>query len=475
MSSTPKPSRLIDRDREWSELIRLWNTPRPELVTVLGRRRVGKSYVLGQFLEHHHGVYYQATRLTATEQLRAFCDAIGAAFRDAGLPAGVTFQSWTAVFDFLASRAGQEPMLVVLDEFPYLVEAYPALPSLLQTAWDHQFARTKIKVVLSGSYVSAMKRLADADQPLFGRRTATLPMAPFPYMDAARFLPGHTPRDQALAYGIFGGMPGYLALLDPGLTLAENVQSQIVSPMGRLHDEATHVLDAFLGDAGVHYSILNAVADGYHTWAKLTTRVGKTSASLSRPLDWLREMEILRQDFPATVRPGVATKLARYVVQDPYLRFWHRIMAPIISSGATAVRTPAALWKSSVAPMLDDYMGGVFEEMCRQYVWRSERLPFVPTRVGAWWDRSGTTDVDMVAYDTQGNVLIGECKWGAGRAEDLRQLRERGALVCQEIGEVKRVYYALFTGRARQDAALDRPLAAEDCFRVTLEDLYRTA
>lgn len=467
-----KPSRLVDRDLEWAELSRLWSSPHPELTTVLGRRRVGKSYLLSQFLEHHRGVYYQARRLTEAEQLRAFSATIGEAFKDPALAAGLSFDDWTTLFEYLARTLKNERAMIVLDEFPYLAESSPALPSLIQLFWDQHFANTKIKLVLSGSYVSAMKRLSDVDQPLFGRRTSTLPIAPFSYADAAKFFPNYDPRDCAMAYGIFGGIAGHLALLDPNRTLPENVQSQIISPMGRLHDAASHVLDAFLGEAAVHYSILDAIASGHQTWAKITATVGKNSASLSRPLDWLRDMEIISRAEPVTVRPGTGTKLARYILHDHYLRFWHRIMAPIISSGATSIRRPSAIWSTQVAGAVDDYMGSVFEDICRQYIWRTETLPFMPTRVGAWWDKTGTNDIDVVAYDEQGNVFLGECKWGAGRAQDVLRLKERAPLALRELNKVKHVYYGLFTGRVRRDVALDRVLASENCMRITIDQLY---
>lgn len=467
-----KPRHLIDRDLEWEELSRLWDSPRPELVTVLGRRRVGKSYLLGQFLERHHGVYYQATRLTEAEQLRALSIAIGDALGDSALSAGSTFESWTNLLDYLARRLYKERALIILDEFPYLVEASPALPSLLQSFWDRQLASTKIKVVLSGSYVSAMKRLSDVDQPLFGRRTSTLPIAPFSYADAAQFFPRYSARDKAMAYGIFGGVAGHLALLDSNRSLADNVQSNIISPMGRLHDEASHVLDAFLGDAAVHYSVLDAIASGNQTWAKITTIIGKNSASLSRPLDWLEGMDIIDREEPITATAGGNPKLARYVLHDHYLRFWHRIMAPIIRSGATSMRSPSAIWSTQVAGAVDDHMGSVFEDMCRQFVWRTQTLPFTPIRVGRWWDNKGTNDIDVVAYDERGNVLFGECKWGAGRAQDVAWLKERAEPVLRELKKVHRVYYALFTGRTRRDISLDRALTAHDCMRIPIEDMY---
>lgn len=224
-----KPAELFDRDAEWGTLAGLWQKPRPDLVFVAGRRRVGKSFLLTRFAEQVGGIYYQATRRTEAEQLAGLTRIIGERFGDSALQRGIAFPSWEDLFGYVRDRAAGQPFLLVLDEFPYLAETAPALPSVIQSLWDHDWRGTQLKLVLSGSYITAMNRLEHVDQPLYGRRTAKLLVSPFGFADAARFVPNFELRDQLVAYGVFGNLPGNLALLDPSRTLGENVAETLLT------------------------------------------------------------------------------------------------------------------------------------------------------------------------------------------------------------------------------------------------------
>ena len=156
---------MVDRDREWDELQRAMQSDGPELVFMVGRRRVGKSFLLARFAQQAGGLYYQATRRTEAEQLDKLTKIIGEHFDDSALRR-VTFPDWEALFGYVTERAKGSPFLLVLDEFPYLADAAPALPSILQALWDHSWPGSRIKVVLSGSHITTMRRLEAADQPL---------------------------------------------------------------------------------------------------------------------------------------------------------------------------------------------------------------------------------------------------------------------------------------------------------------------
>lgn len=266
-----KPAGLVDREAEWKELAALWHSPRPELVFVLGRRRVGKSFVLGPLARAAGGLYYQASKRTENEQLLNLSQVIGSVFNDPTLQRGVPFPSWEALLDDLTDRVRRQPLLVVLDEFPYLAAAAPGLTSLIQRYWDHQWSKLPIKLILSGSHITAMQQLEEGDQPLYGRRTARISMQPFSYRQLAEFVPDYSAEDLLRAYGIFGSLPGHLALLHPHVDLAANVARIVLHPNGRLFDDAQHMLDAFLADAVVHYSIVEAIARGERTWSRIGT------------------------------------------------------------------------------------------------------------------------------------------------------------------------------------------------------------
>ena len=468
---TSKPADVFDRDLDWSTLATLWGKRRPDLVFAVGRRRVGQSFLLSRFAREVGGIYYQATRRTEAEQLGSLSRVIGEHFGDAALRHGVVFPSWEDLFGYLTTRADGDPFLLVLEEFPYLAAAAPALPSIIQSLWDHQWSRTRMKLVLSGSYITAMNRLEEMDQPLYGRRTGKLMIKPFSFADAARFMPAYGVRDQLVGYGLFGHLPGHLALLEPDRPLRENVAEAMLTPTGRLVDEAEHMLDAFTGEAHVHYSIIEAIAAGEQTWSGITKRVGRSGGSLLRPLQWLEEMQVIARVVPATENTPRKSKRAIYRIVDPYVAFWHRSVARLVNSGSLGLVPPERLWDDVVAPDLDDYMGPVFEEVCRDFVRQTDRLPFSPLRVGEWWDATSQNQVDVVAVGARGELLVGECKWGRVTAAHLATLRGRAQMVAAELGKVQRVHAALFTARGEADDEVMREAAAGTVLLFTAEDL----
>lgn len=468
----PKPRPLIDRDAEWAELARVWESDRPELGIVVGRRRAGKSFLLGRFVAPHGGLYYQATKQTSREQLAVLTRILAQHFADPGLAYGSGLPDWRSVLEYLRAKAGQAPLMIVLDEFPYLAEADPSLPSVIQAWWDHEAGASRCKLILSGSYISAMRRLTEADQPLYGRRTAGLNVRPFTYREAAEFVPDYSARDRLTTYALFGGLPGNLALLDPKATLVENAVRHLLAPTSRLFDDGERLLDAFVADAAVHYSILRAIAGGEQTFSKIANRVGRQTSSISRPLAWLEEMDLIAKVFPVTRDGSPNPKLLRYRLADPYLAFWHRFVLPLRAMGVVDLLTPTEVWHRHVQPGLSDYMGEVFEEACRTWVGlhRGRRLPFRPVRVGEWWTPTSDQQVDVVALGAEGQLLAGECKWGRATADDIQRLRERAGRIAEELGGVRTVTLAVFEGAAatRRGAAGDG-----DVLRFSVDDLYR--
>ncbi|MEM7786880.1 MAG: ATP-binding protein [Bacteroidota bacterium] len=479
MAMVPKPSDVLDRDREWSTLARAVEEPGPGLVLVVGRRRAGKSFLLTRFARVTGGLYVQATRKTEREQLLDVSRALGERFDDAALRR-VSLPDWEAVLDYVVERAAGERFAFVLDEFPYLADAAPALPSVIQAWWDHRAPGTRVTLVLSGSHVSAMNRLVGADQPLYGRRTARVDVRPFDGVDAARFAPGWSARDKVRLYAVFGGLPGHLALVDPERTLGENVARHVLDASGRLYDEAAYAFDAFLSDAAVHYSVVEAVASGERRWSRITSRVGKQTSALKRPLDWLLDMGVVERVAPITEYPRPNPKRVQYRLSDPYLAFWHRFVADVKGRGLASLIEPETLWSRTVEPRLDEvHVAGVFEDVCRQWVARRassddgalSRLPFAPVQVGSWWAGDASEEVDVVALDGKGGLLVGECKWGRADGRDLDTLVRRGTIVADEAGGIERVTPVLFTAGGLDDRAAERVEAGETV-HVPVEALF---
>lgn len=298
----------------------------------------------------------------------------------------MAFADREAMFGYLAERSRSRPLVLVLDEFPYLASSAPALPSIAQLVWDHRLESTQLKLILSGSHITAMRALTGPDQPLFGRRTGQVAVGPFSYRDAGRFVPEYSARDRMVLYAVFGVLPGHLALADPSATLAENVSRQVLDPLSRLYEEGAHVFDAFLPDAGVHYSVVEAIAGGEHRWRKISNRIGKRDAALKRPIDWLQEMDVVARVAPVTAYPNPGPKSVRYRPTDPYLVFWHRFVADNRARGIATLSGPDELWSTMVEPRLDEHMG------------RCSRMPAASSLRGC---------------RTRGS-LFARCSWAAG-------------------------------------------------------------
>lgn len=458
------PHDIIARDEEWESLVRMTSQARPELWFVLGRRRVGKSFLLSRFADVAGGVYFQATRSAASDQIRALGRRLGAHFGDRALAEGAALTSWEALCRYLTARIGTDSFVLVLDEFPYLADASPQLPSVLQKFWDHDWTESRIRLVLCGSYISAMSRLEDADQPLYGRRTGRIHMGPFCAHHVAAFTPDWSPRDRMRLYGTIGSLPGHLALVEPTHTLADTVASLVLDPSGRLVDEAAHLLDAFVPDARLHYAMLEAIANGDRTWKALTSRLGKTGGSILRPLQWLEDMDLVERIVPFTESPRTSKRVV-YELSDPYLAFWHRLVAPLVRSGSIGLASPGALWANRIEPRLDDHMGSVFERICHDWV-ASRRAPFEPMRLGRWWDSRHQYEIDLVAEGVDGTLWVGECKWGTVTMAHLNALRTKVTRLHSAMATTPSTRLLLFTGSGQVDAGVQARADAGDVLVV---------
>nr|WP_246581021.1 ATP-binding protein [Deinococcus aestuarii] len=412
----------MGRRQELTLLEREYGRPRPSLIVVRGRRRVGKSTLLLHSLRDRPSVYYQASRLTAADNLALFRQAVVTALGDDPVLAGLS--TWPALLAYLAEQARTRPGLtVVLDEFPYLADAEPALPSLIQGAWDRiQATGLPLKLVLCGSSISFMAELLAERNPLHGRQTLDIDLAPLSYREAGeRF--GDWPLDERLkAYGVFGGMPYYLALCDPTRTLQQNVEEVILERGAPLHDEPTHLLQSELTSVARYASVLRAVADGCTQWGEIVSRLPELGSG-SQLAPYMTRLEGLRLiDVSRSLDNDERARNRRYRLGDPFLAFWYHFVLPHRS--ALEAGHVDWVYGQRIAPQLDRFLGATFEGICRDFMRRYGQEVFgVPAReVGSIW--AADYDLDVAATLLDGRVVYGECKWW----EDLVGLNVLGKL-----------------------------------------------
>lgn len=401
---------FVGRERELSALSEEFARKGPSLVVMYGRRRVGKSTLVHQALEGRRHVYYQATRVTDADSQALFKAAIAQALGADPLLAGAS--GWETIFAYLCAVAG-EGLVVAIDEFPYLCEESGALPSIVQKVWDELAMRpVPLKLVLCGSHVAFMEDLLAEKNPLHGRQTRDLEVTPLPYREAARMLPGWSPEAALRAFGVFGGMPYYLTMVDPDAGLSENIRRLVLADGAPLREEPMHLLQAELNSPARYASILRAVADGLTERGEIVNRVmhkDEQSSGITPYIDKLERMRLIRRMYSLDVVAPEKSRNTRYFLNDPFLAFHFRFVLP--NASALQAGHADAVLRFQIEPRKDEYMGERFEEICRAWtaLYAQERLN-VPARVvGKIW--SGDYDVDVAGELLDGRRLAGECKW----------------------------------------------------------------
>ena len=404
---------FVGRSAELARLREELAAPRPSLLVVYGRRRVGKSTLLREATQAVPHVLYQATRVTAALNLDALKAEIARALGPDDLLGGLS--DWLGVLTYLARAAEARPgLVVVLDEFPYLAEAEPALPSILQKFWDGGAAIPgRLNLVLCGSMIAHMEDLLAERNPLYGRKTLAMDVAPLPFRDAAAFFPSRSAEERLLAYAVFGGVPFYLQLCDPEATLEQDVTRLLLTNAGALVDEPTVLLQSELREVQRYASILAAIADGCTKLGDISGRIreGGGSAGLGPYMERLERMRLVRAVRSMDAEPKSRDR--RYAVADPLAAFWHRFVRPNLSSIVQGFG--AEVWRHQVAPQLDGYMGGAFEEVCREHARRhaQESLPAPAQEVGQVW--AADYDIDVAGRLLDGSMIYGECKWSRNK------------------------------------------------------------
>src|SRR3990170_3998383 len=406
---------FIDRQAELRELNTLLDNPRPQLVVTHGRRRVGKTRLLLHWAEQtgHPFMYWVARREPPEAARRGLATVLwqwGRPGRDSSeIP---SYGSWALLFEEMAQWIGSQRVIVILDEFPYAVEADPSLPSHLQAAWDMHLKNTTVFLVLAGSHIGMMVDLLNYDAPLYGRSPGQFPIGPLPFSALADFFPAYSPAERVATYAVIGGVPAYLERFQADRSLGENVRAHLFNRSGMFRNDPAVLIGELVRETRNYEAVVRAVAQGNHALTEIARSAERSTSHVPVYVNQLIRLGLLERRLPATVPPDErrSSKRGRYHLRDPYVR-----------------------WTG-------------FEELCREWVLvqaRKGRLPFQPELVGSHWAPNAQVDVLAINWREK-SILLGECKWGAqtvGRST-VRELVEKAPLVAP--GKDWQIHYALF-------------------------------
>jgi len=431
---------FVNRLAELDLLEKRFTSDKAEFFVLYGRRRVGKTELLARFCQGKRALFFVSDLGSEISMRSAFSQLINdTLFGPEQMDA--VYSNWEAVFKALGNASKTDRLVVVLDEFPYLITTYPPVASILQKAWDQTLKNTKIMLILCGSYIGMMEEsVLSYKAPLYGRRTAQYLLEPLQFKDARLLFADFSPEDQVRAYAIYGGTPAYLQTIDSNKALDENIVDDILSRGSYLYDEVRFILQQELREPRNYFAILQAIAAGKTKLNEIKLATGLDGATAY--LDTLQQLHLVERIVPVTTSQPQKSRRGIYRLKDHYQRFWFRFVHPNRSqlerSGSRLVL------ENQVLPEIDHFASLAFEDICQQYFWLeglSGNLPFQPINSGRWWNNS--EEIDLVVLGEEEAILV-ECKWSSKPVEMniLANLERKAAIIQGDLGN-KKIYFAL--------------------------------
>lgn len=472
---------FIGRQRELKSLQELYQKPGFGMTVIYGRRRIGKSTLIAEFIKDKKAVFYTATKVGRERNLALFsrqaASVLDLAFEEA------LFPSVEAVFDFISGKLPEEKLIIVIDELPYWAEKDTALLSIMQKYIDTDWHDKNLLIILCGSALSFMEnKVLSEKSPLFGRRSSQIKLEAFHYRDSALFVPDYSVEDKALCYGITGGVAKYLSLIDGSKSLDDNIKRLFFHTDGYLYDETRNLLTQEFSDITTVNNIIEQIASGENTVNLIASKVGEKEPAVLYFLEKLIRTGLVEKKKCITEEKN--KKKTQYVLKDHMFKFWYEFIPKahsVIEMGQGDL-----YYEKAVKPKLHSFMGSVFEEMCRYFTLEQGilgRFDCFLTQTGSWWgteiveNQDGekvqqSADIDVVGIsETDRSMVLGECKFRnekIGRAVFETLLRRARCLSGKYT--VKKYLFFSLNGYTDWFDTLQK----KDVILLTINDMYES-
>lgn len=437
---TPR-NQFVDRVDDLAQLESWWEHRTRDAIALVGRRRVGKSWLFRRFADGKPAVILVADRRLLTTQMARFAQTLESAF-------GVRPEIATTaeLIRLLYELGREEKVLAIIDEFPFLLPEGHAREGVLtevQAVMEEHRDTSETKLLLCGSLVSQMEALLPSEGPLHGR-LRKLDVWPLTFAESKGMTsPTDSPEERITRFAVAGGMARYLAELGRG-ELRAVVCETVLDRRSQLFDDPRGVLEQELRNPATYFSILEALAGAPASTEYLTDRLKLKSSQLTFYLDTLREMRLLSSSLP--VGAPDSARAHKHRVSDGFIRFWFRFVFGN-QEGLQEGLAPRDLWDGDIEPYLADFVAPAFEELCARYTRRvyGSRAQ----KVGGWWGPALNKhrqakerfreEIDVAAAHRRNLVLIGECKWTASPMPKrvLDELRDYKVPAIKQEGRLK--------------------------------------
>lgn len=383
-------------------------------VVIYGRRRIGKTTLIKQFIKSKTAFYFLATKEVESQSMKRFAGVIARTTGNSVLQKAA-FSDWLDLFQAVADYKPNEKKVLVIDEFPYLVKVNDSFPSILQNAWDEILNDSNVMLILCGSLISMMKKHAlSYESPLYGRRTAQMRIAPLPFTTVYENQKLSF-EEAAEQYSITGGVPKYMEFFSDGQPLYEQIKENVLSKNSFLYEEPNFLLTDEVQVPTNYFSIIKVIADGNHKLGTIAGILGLETSALTPYLKTLSELGFIEKQVPVTEKNAEKTRKGLYFISDNFLRFWFRYVYPY--KGELELDNTQISLDELDKDFKEKFVAFAYEDICKEIFARlcsDKAIDFTPSKIGSYWlnDKSGNTQIDVMAVDTVNKRLFaGECKY----------------------------------------------------------------
>ena len=446
---------FIGRESELGYLNKKYSSNKSEMVVLYGRRRIGKTELIGEFLKDKEFVFYAASEVDDYEQLKRFSRVI---MDKLGLEdIEMSFDSWDDLFKSIKKIKTNKKLVVAIDEFPYMVNGNKSIPSLLQNLWDHEIKDLNILFIFTGSSVGIMlDDILGSNNPLYGRISGSYKLDELPIQDLKSFFPDYSNEDIITTYSILGGVPQYLLCFDPELSLEDNVKENILEKGTYLYDEVQMLMKQELREATTYFTILEAIAMGNTKLNQIhqMTQIDKTK--ITTYLGRLIHLDIVEREYPVTekLKKKVNVQSGLYQLKNNYFKFYFRYLFP--SNSLLELKAVEAVYNNIIRKDLNVHVSQVFERICIDYVMQrniSGDFPVFAMNCGRWWHKQ--EEIDIVAFDKDNRYIFGECKWRNEKVS-MKILDQLKSKISRNFSSVEIVKMFLFSKSGFDDKLIDK-------------------
>ena len=459
---------FIGRERDLAALNRLHISGKFEFAVIYGRRRVGKTALISEFIKDKKAIYFMGVESNEKQNLENFSKNI--IEYGSGILADTSFASFQAALEYVFKLGETQRLILAIDEYPYVARASQSLASTLQLLIDKHKDSSQLMLILCGSSMSYMEdHVLAYKAPLYGRRTAQMKILPFDFEDTCRYFKKFSDEDKALLYGMVGGTPQYLLQINDNLTVEDNIKNTFLNPTSSLFEEPENLLKQEVREPALYNAMITAIATGASRLAEISTKVGETTAVCSTYLKNLIGLGLVQKETPYGEK---TSRKSIYCIDDNLFRFWYRFVP---ENNSIIARGAADLAYLRIEPHLSEYMGSAFEDICRQYLWKlllSGQSPVDFSNLGRWWGTDpktkSQTEIDIMGIADKNTALFGECKWKNEKV-DLGVLE---TLVARsQIFHYQNVHLYLFSRSGFTQGCQEEAVKLGNVTLVTYEDI----